>query len=124
GENEIKTVEDVAGCATDDLIGWTERKREKDAEVIRHKGILDSFEIGRSEAEEMIMSARVLAGWIKPEDLEPEPEAEDAEGEVAEGEAAESEAEEESATAEAPQAEEGESSASEVEGGKSSVAEG
>jgi N utilization substance protein A len=76
GENEIKTVEDVAGCATDDLIGWTERKREKDAEVIRHKGILDSFEIGRSEAEEMIMSARVLAGWIKQEDLEPaEPQA-------------------------------------------------
>ncbi len=121
GENEIKTVEDVAGCATDDLIGWTERKREKDAEVIRHKGILDSFEIGRSEAEEMIMSARVLAGWIKQEDLEPEPEPE-ADG--AEGEAAEGEAEEESATAEAPQAEEGESSASEVEGGKSSAAEG
>jgi N utilization substance protein A len=136
GENEIKTVEDVAGCATDDLIGWTERKREKDAEVIRHKGILDSFEIGRSEAEEMIMSARVLAGWIKQEDLEPEPEpeaegaegeaaeGEAAEGEAAEGEAAEGEAEEESATAEAPQAEEGESSASEVEGGKSSAAEG
>jgi N utilization substance protein A len=124
GENEIKTVEDVAGCATDDLIGWTERKREKDAEVIRHKGILDSFEIGRTEAEEMIMSARVLAGWIKQEDLEPEPEAEGAEGEAAEGEAAEGEAEEESATAEAPQAEEGESSASEVEGGKSSAAEG
>jgi N utilization substance protein A len=132
GENEIKTVEDVAGCATDDLIGWTERKREKDAEVIRHKGILDSFEIGRSEAEEMIMSARVLAGWIKQEDLEPEPEpeaeggaeGEAAEGEAAEGEAAEGEAEEESATAEAPQAEEGESSASEVEGGKSPAAEG
>jgi N utilization substance protein A len=126
GENEIKTVEDVAGCATDDLIGWTERKREKDAEVIRHKGILDSFEIGRSEAEEIIMSARVLAGWIKQEDLEPEPEpeAEGAEGEAAEGEVAEGEAEEESATAEAPQAEEGESSASEVEGGKSPAAEG
>ncbi len=119
GENEIKTVEDVAGCATDDLIGWTERKREKDAGPIRHKGILDSFEVGRKEAEEMIMSARVLAGWIKQEDLEPEPEAEGAEGETAEGEA-----EEESATAEAPQAEEGESSASEVEGGKSSAAEG
>ncbi|MHA1180438.1 MAG: helix-hairpin-helix domain-containing protein, partial [Alphaproteobacteria bacterium] len=125
GENEIKTVEDVAGCATDDLIGWTERKREKDAEVIRHKGILDSFEIGRSEAEEMIMSARVLAGWIKQEDLEPEPEPEpEPEADGAEGEAAEGEAEEESATAEAPQAEEGESSASEVEGGKSSAAEG
>ena len=26
GENDIKTVEDLAGCATDDLAGWTERK--------------------------------------------------------------------------------------------------
>src|SRR5579884_2158696 len=25
GENGIKTVEDLAGCATDDLVGWTER---------------------------------------------------------------------------------------------------
>src|SRR4029078_9680630 len=24
GENDIKTVEDLAGCATDDLVGWTE----------------------------------------------------------------------------------------------------
>ena len=26
GENDIKTVEDLAGCATDDLSGWSERK--------------------------------------------------------------------------------------------------
>ena len=26
GENDIKTVEDLAGCATDDLVGWTERQ--------------------------------------------------------------------------------------------------
>jgi N utilization substance protein A len=26
GENDIKTVEDLAGCATDDLFGWSERK--------------------------------------------------------------------------------------------------
>ena len=65
GENGIKTLEDLAGCATDDLIGWTERKKEKDAEPVRHKGVLDGFEIGRKDAEDMIMSARVLAGWIK-----------------------------------------------------------
>ena len=69
GEHGIKTLEDLADCATDDLIGWTERKRDKDAEAVRHKGILDGFEVGRAEAEEMILSARVLAGWIKPEDL-------------------------------------------------------
>ena len=79
GEHGIKTLEDLADCATDDLVGWTERKKEKDAEAVRHKGVLDGFEAGRKEAEEMIMSARVLAGWINPEDLvQPEPEAEEA----------------------------------------------
>ncbi len=92
GEHNIKTLEDLAEQATDDLTGWTERKRGKDAgEPVRHKGVLDGFEVGRKEAEEMIMSARVLAGWIKPEDLEQpaaEGEAEaDADGEAVEGEA-------------------------------------
>jgi N utilization substance protein A len=74
GEHGVKTLEDLADCATDDLVGWTERKKEKDAEPIRHKGWLDGFDLSRKEAEEMILSARVLAGWIKPEDLEPAPE--------------------------------------------------
>jgi transcription termination/antitermination protein NusA len=75
GEHNIKSVEDLADCATDELIGWVERKKEKDAEPVRHKGILDGFDVGRKEAEDMIMSARILAGWIKPEDLvAPEPE--------------------------------------------------
>ena len=41
GENDIKTVEDLAGCATDDLAGWTERK---DGEAVRQAGILDGFD--------------------------------------------------------------------------------
>ncbi len=41
GENGIKTIEDLAGCATDDLAGWTERK---DGEVVRNAGALDGFE--------------------------------------------------------------------------------
>ena len=69
GENGVKTVEDLADCATDDLLGWTERRKEKDAESIRHKGYLDGFEIDKAGAEGIIMSARVLAGWIKAEDL-------------------------------------------------------
>ncbi|MGE8941724.1 transcription termination factor NusA [Leptospira interrogans] len=71
GENGVKTLEDFADCATDDLVGWTERKKEKDAEAVRHKGFLDGFDVGRKEAEDMIMAARVLLGWIKPEDLAP-----------------------------------------------------
>jgi len=84
GEHGLKTVEDIADCATDDLVGWTERSKEKGQEPVRHKGVLDGFDIGRKEAEEMILSARVLAGWIKPEDLaEPEAAAEaEGDGEV------------------------------------------
>jgi N utilization substance protein A len=69
GENGIKTVEDFADCATDELVGWTERKKEKDAEPVKHKGVLDGFELSRTDVENMIMAARVHAGWIKPEDL-------------------------------------------------------
>ena len=68
GENEIKTVEDLAGCATDDLAGWSERK---DGENVRHAGILDAFEMSREEAESIIMQARVIVGWISEADLQP-----------------------------------------------------
>jgi N utilization substance protein A len=70
GENDIKTVEDLAGAIPDDLVGWTERKKEKDAEAVRHKGALDGLEVGRKEAEDMIMAARIAAGWVSEEDLE------------------------------------------------------
>ncbi len=72
GENGVKTLEDLADCATDDLVGWTERSKEKDVEPVRHKGVLDGFDLDRKDAEDMIMSARVLAGWITAEDLAPE----------------------------------------------------
>ena len=62
GENEVKSVEDFAGCATDDLVGWTERK---DGEATRHAGYLDGFDLSREDAEAMIMNARVMAGWIE-----------------------------------------------------------
>ena len=68
GENDIKTVEDLAGCATDDLVGWTERKES--GEQTKHAGILDGNDITRDDAEAMIMQARVLAGWITQADLD------------------------------------------------------
>jgi N utilization substance protein A len=63
GENDIRSMEDLAGCATDDLVGWTDGKGP---EAVRHKGILDGFGTSRAEAEAMIMAARVKAGWIEP----------------------------------------------------------
>ena len=62
GENDVKSIEDLAGCATDDLVGWVERK---DGETVRHPGYLDTFSLTREEAEAIIVAARVKAGWIE-----------------------------------------------------------
>jgi N utilization substance protein A len=67
GENDVKTVEDLAGCATDDLVGWTERK--EGSEPVKHAGFLDGVEMSREDAEALIMQARVKAGWITEADL-------------------------------------------------------
>jgi N utilization substance protein A len=62
GENDVKTIEDLAGCATDDLVGWSERQNN---ETVRHSGFLDGFELSREDAESIIMDARIKAGWIE-----------------------------------------------------------
>jgi N utilization substance protein A len=82
GEHDIKSVEDLAGCATDDLVGWSERK---DGETVQHPGALDGFGLEKAEVEHLIMQARVKAGWIDESALaQPEPEAEAETAEAAE----------------------------------------
>jgi N utilization substance protein A len=76
GKDGVKTVEDFAGNAADDLVGWTERK---DGEVKRFDGTFKDFPVSREEAEEMILQARLKAGWITEEDLAAPAEAEGAE---------------------------------------------
>lgn len=66
GKDDIKTMEDFAGCAADDLIGWNERK---DGETKHFAGTLESFEISKVDADAMVMSARLIAGWVSEEDL-------------------------------------------------------
>jgi N utilization substance protein A len=78
GENEIKSLEDLAGCASDDLLGYVENKG---TERVRVPGALDGFDLSADEVNDIIMKARVKAGWVKEEDLV-KPEAE-AEGETA-----------------------------------------
>lgn len=73
GENEIKTVEDVAGMIPDDLRGYTE---VKDGEKVHEEGLLESFKLSADDANNMIMQARVKAGWIDASALEPEVEEE------------------------------------------------
>ena len=63
GEDGVKTIEDFAGYATDDLVGWTERDREK-GENVRYPGTLEAFKLSAEDAEAMIMQARLKAGWI------------------------------------------------------------
>jgi N utilization substance protein A len=72
GKGGIKTLEDFAGSVPDELTGWVERK---EGEATRHPGALDQFEVSRQQAEEMIMAARLKAGWVSEADLHPPAEA-------------------------------------------------
>ncbi len=71
GEDGIKTIEDFAGCAADDLVGWSERKN---GETKKFEGLFSKLEISRVEAEQMIVQARLSAGWITEADLATETE--------------------------------------------------
>jgi N utilization substance protein A len=85
GENEICTIEDLAGLTPDDLRGWYETR---DGERVREPGILEGSDMSAEDAEMLIMRARVIAGWISEEDLpQVEPEAEEVEAEALDGEA-------------------------------------
>ncbi|MEN9894272.1 MAG: hypothetical protein RIR97_124 [Pseudomonadota bacterium] len=66
GKDGIQSLEDFAGCATDDLVGWTERK---DGETKKFDGLFSKMEISRQEAEAMVMQARLAVGWITAEEM-------------------------------------------------------
>jgi len=78
GEHEIKSLEDLAGCATDDLVGYYETNKEK--ERVRIPGALDGFNLTNDDTNAIIMKARVKIGWIE-EQVEEEVAEEGAEGE-------------------------------------------
>ncbi|WP_373504229.1 transcription termination factor NusA [Aestuariivirga sp.] len=66
GADGVKTVEDFAGYAADDLVGWKERK---DGQTTVHTGVLTPFGTTHAEAEEMVMAARLMVGWVTEADL-------------------------------------------------------
>ena len=78
GENEVKTVEDLAGCSADDLLGYDDSKK---GERFHVKGILEGTGISKEDAETIVMNARIIMGWVEPE---PEAVEEDAPAEAAE----------------------------------------
>ena len=81
GEGGVKTVEDLADLATDEIRGGYEMRNGERTKV---PGVLESFNLAQEDAEMLILQARVAAGWIDASELpQPEPEYEE---EYAEGE--------------------------------------
>lgn len=76
GENGVKSVEDLAGCATDDLLGWNETVN---GERKHQQGIVEGFDLTADDANGLIMRARLKAGWITEADLASAEEEEDGE---------------------------------------------
>jgi len=63
----VKTLEDFATCADWELAGgWTTIDGE------RHKddGLLEPFDMSIEEAQNLVMTARVLLGWVDPTELD------------------------------------------------------
>ncbi|MVO16567.1 transcription termination factor NusA [Parasedimentitalea huanghaiensis] len=70
-QDGVKTLEDFATCADWELAGgWTTENGER----IKDDGILEPFEVSLEEAQTLVMTARVLLGWVDPADLEVEEE--------------------------------------------------
>ncbi|MFC0633905.1 transcription termination factor NusA [Brevundimonas balnearis] len=82
GEGGVKTVEDLADLATDEVRGGFE---VRNGERVRVPGVLESFNLSQEDAEMLILQARVAAGWIDASEL-PQPEPEEAYEEGFEGE--------------------------------------
>ncbi len=68
GENEIRTIDDLAGLVPDDLVGWKEPGPDGKPKFV--PGLVEKSEMTRDDAELFILKARVLAGWLPPEALE------------------------------------------------------
>jgi transcription termination/antitermination protein NusA len=66
-KDDVKTLEDFATCADWELAGgWT----SVDGQRVKDDGILEPFNMTLEEAQQMVMTARVLLGWVDPAELE------------------------------------------------------
>jgi N utilization substance protein A len=68
-KDDVKTLEDFATCADWELAGgWTTTNGER----TKDEGTLEPFDMTLEEAQHLIMTARVLLGWVDPAELEPD----------------------------------------------------
>jgi len=67
-EDGVKTLDEFATCADWELAGgWT----TVDGERVKDDGILEKFDVSLEEAQDLVMTARVMLGWVNPDDLVP-----------------------------------------------------
>ncbi|MDA5556891.1 transcription termination factor NusA [Shimia sp. MMG029] len=63
----VLNLEDFATCADWELAGgWTSVNGER----VKDDGILEPFDVSLEEAQDMVMTARVVLGWVDPAELE------------------------------------------------------
>jgi N utilization substance protein A len=66
-KDDVKTLEDFATCADWELAGgWT----TVDGERIKDDGVLEPFGVTLEEAQDLVMTARIMLGWVDPAELE------------------------------------------------------
>ncbi|MEL6487989.1 MAG: transcription termination factor NusA, partial [Pseudomonadota bacterium] len=65
-KDDVKTLEDFATCADWELAGgWT----TVDGERHKDDGVLEPFDVSLEEAQNLVMTARIILGWVDPDDL-------------------------------------------------------
>ncbi|UZD90672.1 transcription termination factor NusA [Cognatishimia activa] len=65
-KDDVKTLEDFATCADWELAGgWT----TVDGQRVKDDGVLEPFGVTLEEAQDLVMTARVVLGWVDPEEL-------------------------------------------------------
>ncbi|KPA23417.1 hypothetical protein shim_03510 [Shimia sp. SK013] len=83
-KDSVLTLEDFATCADWELAGgWT----NVDGERVKDDGVLEPFGMTLETAQDMVMTARIVLGWVDPAELEAD--AEDGDSETASDEEAE-----------------------------------
>ena len=76
-KDDVKSLEDFATCADWELAGgWTTVNGER----VKDEGILEPFDVSLEEAQNLVMTARIMLGWVDPAELEND--ADDSEDEV------------------------------------------
>ena len=66
-KDDVKTLEDFATCADWELAGgWT----TQDGQRVKDEGLLEPHGVSLEDAQTMVMTARVMLGWVDPTENE------------------------------------------------------